>query len=97
MGKATNRSFFESLRPMWMRFSLSHRELHTLADDPDRVLAYYASAGSLIDGSEYSNTYLSLVTVKGGKIVHWIEFCDPGPLARGVAVLQQSRENPQAG
>ncbi len=96
-GKATNRSFFESLLPMWSSFSLTHREVHALADDPDRVVAYYASAGSLIDGSPYGNAYLSLVTVSGGKIVHWVEFCDPGPLAHGVSVLQQSKDDPRAG
>ena len=37
--------------------------MHPLADDPDRVVAYYASTGSLMDGSPYENTYLSLVTV----------------------------------
>jgi uncharacterized protein len=91
-GKATNRSFFESLRPMWTSFRLVHREVHALVDDRDRVLAYYTSAGSLIDGSPYANSYLSLVTVKGGKIVHWIEFCDPGPLSRGVTTLKQSQD-----
>jgi ketosteroid isomerase-like protein/quinol monooxygenase YgiN len=86
-GKATNRSVFESLLPMWTSFSLPRREVHALADDPERVVASYASSGSLIDGSPYSNSYLSLVTVRGGKIVHWIEFCDPEPLTRGVSTL----------
>jgi ketosteroid isomerase-like protein/quinol monooxygenase YgiN len=90
-GKATNRSFFESLLPIWTSFSLPQREVHALADDPDRVVAYYASSGSLIDGSPYRNTYLSLVTVRGGKIVHWTEFCDAEPLTRGVTTLMQTR------
>lgn len=92
VGKANNRNFFESLLPMWKSFSLSHREVHALEDDPDRVVAYYASDASLVDGSEYKNTYLSLVTVRDGKIVHWIEFSDPGPLERGVATMLRSRE-----
>jgi len=90
-GKATNRAFFESLVPMWTSFSLPKREVHPFADDPDRVVAHYASSGTLIDGSQYSNSYLSLVTVRGGKIVHWIEFCDPEPLTRGVATLAPAR------
>ena len=45
-GKAANRSFFESLVPMWTSFSLPRREVHALADDPDRVVACYASSGS---------------------------------------------------
>jgi ketosteroid isomerase-like protein/quinol monooxygenase YgiN len=90
-GKATNRAFFESLLPMWTSFSLPRREVHALEDDPERVVAYYASSGTLVDGSAYTNTYLSLVTVRGGKIVHWIEFCDAEPLARGVGILMQAR------
>ena len=87
-GKETNRAFFESLRPMWRAFDLTFVEVHPLADEESRVVAHYASAGTLIDGSPYSNTYLSLVTVEGGKIVEWIEFCDAAPLERGVGVLQ---------
>jgi ketosteroid isomerase-like protein/quinol monooxygenase YgiN len=90
-GKPTNRAFFESLVPMWTSFGLPQREVHALADDPHRVIAYYASSGSLIDGSPYGNTYLSLVTVRGGKIAHWIEFCDAAPLSRGVATLAHAR------
>ena len=89
-GKATNRSFFESIRPMWVSFGLPHREVHVLSDDPERVVAHYSSTGSLLDGSPYGNRYLSLVTVRAGKIRHWIEFCDPAPLVRGVATLRQS-------
>lgn len=94
-GKQNNREFFESLLPMWKTFSLPHREVHALEDDAERVVASYASKASLVDGSEYRNTYLSLVTVRDGKIVHWIEFCDPGPLERGVATMLRSRENPK--
>jgi ketosteroid isomerase-like protein len=89
-GKATNRAFFESMRPMWATFDLTFTEVHPLADDPERVVASYASTGTLIDGSDYRNRYLSLVTVRGGAIVAWTEFCDPEPLARGAAVLQAS-------
>jgi ketosteroid isomerase-like protein len=87
-GKSVNRAFFESMRPMWKTFDLTFAEVHALADDPERVVAFYASSGSLIDGSPYRNTYLSLVRVNNGKIVEWIEFCDPEPLKRGAAVLQ---------
>ena len=90
-GETANRSFFESLVPMWTTFSLPQRQVHALLGDPDRVVASYASSGSLIDGSPYSNTYLSLVTVRGGKIVHWVEFCDAEPLMRGVATLTAAR------
>ncbi len=72
---------------MWAAFDLTFNEVHGLAGDNTRVVAHYASEGTLIDGSPYSNSYLSLVTVEDGKIVCWIEFCDPAPLERGVAVL----------
>ncbi len=87
-GKDNNRAFFESLRPMWSTFELTFTDVHALAGDASRVVAHYASRGTLLDGSQYSNTYLSLVTVKGGKIVEWIEFCDAAPLQRGVGVMR---------
>jgi ketosteroid isomerase-like protein len=87
-GKDTNRAFFESMRPMWTAFDLTFCEVHALVDDPERVVAHYASRGSLIDGSRYVNSYLSMVRVRAGKIVEWIEFCDPEPLERGAAALQ---------
>jgi ketosteroid isomerase-like protein len=87
-GKATNREFFERMRPMWSAFSLTFTDVHTLEGESDRVVAHYASSGRLRDGSPYENTYLSLVTVRAGKIAEWIEFSDPEPLARGAAVLQ---------
>ena len=89
-GKATNRAFFERLRPMWRDFDLTFVDVQPLAGDDRRVVAHYASTGTLIDGSPYANTYLSLVTVEEGKIVEWIEFCDPAPLERGVGVLLAS-------
>ncbi len=87
-GKETNRAFFESIRPMWRAFELTFTDVHALAGDDRRVVAHYASAGTLVDGSPYANSYLSLVTVDGGKIVEWIEFCDAEPLVRGVGVLR---------
>ena len=88
-GKADNRAFFEALRPVWTAFRLTRREVCPLAGDPERVIAHYASEGTLIDGSPYANTYLCLVRVRNGQIVHWTEFCDPAPLARAVAALQR--------
>ncbi len=86
-GKEINRQFFESLRPMWAAFDLTFTDVRALVGDDSRVVAHYASEGTLIDGSRYANSYLSLVTVEDGKIVRWIEFCDPAPLERGVTVL----------
>jgi len=92
VGKDANREFFDSLRPMWTSFDLKYIEIHPLADDDERVVAQYASTGELLDGSAYSNTYLSLVTVRRGAIVRWVEFCHPAPLERGVAVMLAQRE-----
>jgi ketosteroid isomerase-like protein len=86
-GKETNRAFFESILPMWRAFRLTFTDVHALAGDGARVVAHYASTGTLLDGSPYANSYLSLVTVEDGKIVEWIEFCDAEPLVRGIGVL----------
>lgn len=53
-GKQANRRFFEGIRPMWRRFDLTFVDVHPLADDPHRVVAHYASTGTLIDGSPYA-------------------------------------------
>ena len=86
-GKETNRGFFESILPMWQSFRLTFVDVQALAGDGSRVVAHYASEATLIDGSPYANEYLSLVTVEDGKIVRWVEFCDPAPLERGIRVL----------
>jgi ketosteroid isomerase-like protein len=89
-GKQTNRAFFTGMAPMWTAFDLTFSHVHALVGDPYRVVAHYASTGSLIDGSPYTNTYLSLVTVQHGKITEWIEFSDPEPLRRGAQALQDA-------
>jgi ketosteroid isomerase-like protein len=86
-GQDTNRSFYSAIRPMWSTFSLTHLAVHALADDPERVVAEFASEGSLVDGSPYQNRYLALGTVRDGLIQHWTEFSDPAPLQRGLAAL----------
>lgn len=58
-GKETNRAFFESILPMWRQFRLTFTDVHALADDSTRVVAHYASTGTLVDGSPYANSYLS--------------------------------------
>ena len=88
-GWQNNRDFFEMLKPMWADFALTRWEVHPVAGDPSLVVAHYASHGTLLDGSPYQNSYLSLVTVRSGRIVRWIEFCDPAPLARGIGVMHQ--------
>ena len=50
-GKADNRAFFEALRPVWTAFRLTRREVCPLAGDPERVIAHYASEGTLIDAA----------------------------------------------
>jgi ketosteroid isomerase-like protein len=88
-GWQQNRKFFEMLKPMWADFALTRWEVHSVAGEPSLAVAHYASHGTLLDGSPYDNSYLSLVTVRSGRIVQWIEFCDPAPLVKGIAVMQQ--------
>lgn len=87
-GRDTNRAFFSALRPIWVTFSLTRIDVHPLADDSARIVAEFASDGSLVDGSPYQNTYLALGRVRNGKIQEWQEFSDPAPLLRGLAALQ---------
>jgi ketosteroid isomerase-like protein len=87
-GRDTNRAFYTTSRPMWSTFSLTQIAVHVLADDPERVVAEFASDGSLVDGSPYQNRYLALGTVRDGMIERWTEFSDPAPLQRGLAALQ---------
>ena len=88
-GWQENREFFEMLKPMWAAFTLTRSEVHVVADDPSLVVAHYASHGTLLDGSPYDNSYLSLVTVRSGLIVRWVEFCDPAPLVHGIRVMRE--------
>ena len=50
----------------------------TLAGDPGVVVARYsASTRLLTTGSPYENTYITLVTVRDGKVARYEEFFDP--------------------
>jgi ketosteroid isomerase-like protein len=88
-GWQQNRDFFEVLKPMWTDFALTHSVVYAVADDPSLVVAHYKSHGTLLDGSSYDNSYLSLVTVRSGRIVRWIEFCDPAPLIQGIRIMHE--------
>ncbi len=94
-GKTNNRAFIEAPRPESTAIRNTHRHERPRARHHDRVIAHYASEGTLIDGSPYANTYLCLVRVRNGKIVHWTEFCDPAPLAQAVAPLGAHQQPPQ--
>jgi ketosteroid isomerase-like protein len=91
MGWDSNRAFFSTvIRPMWHAFALTCITVHALRDDPERIVAEYASDASLVDGSPYRNTYLALGTVRDGRIQHWTEFSDPAPLQQGLAALHEA-------
>jgi ketosteroid isomerase-like protein len=87
-GLDTNRAFYTAIRPVWSSFALTRIVVHALADDPERIVAEFASDGTLVDGSPYRNSYLALGTVRDGLIQHWTEFSDPAPLQRGLGALQ---------
>jgi 3-oxosteroid 1-dehydrogenase len=46
------------------------------------------SVGVGVDGSPYVNTYLSIATVREGKLTNSQEFFDPAPVVHSFAVLQ---------
>ncbi len=96
-GWRNNREFFEMLKPMWAEFRLVWWHVYSVEGDPSLVVAHYASQGTLLDGSSYRNSYLSLVRVRAGRIVHWIEFSDPEPLVRGIRILQAAQQHGNVG
>jgi len=50
----------------------------TLAGDPGVVVARYSASTKLLTtGSPYENTYITLVTVRDGKVTRYEEFFDP--------------------
>jgi hypothetical protein len=76
---------------MWSTFSLTHIAVRALADDPERVVAEFASDGSLVGGCPYQNRHLALGTVRDGTIERWTELSDPAPLQRGLAALHATK------
>jgi ketosteroid isomerase-like protein len=80
--KAAFEQVMGAVTGMWAEFSLTRSAVHPLADDPNRVIAEYASAGKNLDGSDYINTYLTMVSVRDGEITRWQEFFDPAPMVQ---------------
>ncbi|MGW1783724.1 nuclear transport factor 2 family protein [Streptomyces sp. NPDC002143] len=52
--------------------------------DPERCVAEFASEGILANGKPYIQSYVSLFTVRDGKIVQYAEYCDPFPILDGL-------------
>jgi ketosteroid isomerase-like protein len=72
----------------WKRVELQWLEIHPLADDHDRVLAEYALEGTNLDDSTYRNDYTSVITVRGGKAVQFVEHFDPDPITQSLDALR---------
>jgi hypothetical protein len=87
VGKAEFTGFLAGVSTLWTSFSLIRCAVHPLADQPDRAVAEYASDSVNSDGSPYRNTYLSIATVRDGKLVNFQEFFDPTPVIHSVHVL----------
>jgi hypothetical protein len=50
----------------------------TLADDPDTVVARYTASTVLrTTGLPYENTYVTLITIRDGKVTRYEEFFNP--------------------
>ncbi|MGW1783674.1 nuclear transport factor 2 family protein [Streptomyces sp. NPDC002143] len=52
--------------------------------DPERVVAEYASEGTLANGKPYVQNYAGHFTVRDGKIIRYAEYCDPFPVLAGM-------------
>lgn len=93
-GKAAFAEFLSGVPLVWRSFSLTRCAIHPLADDAERAVVEYASDSVNSDGSPYINTYLSIATVRDGKMINFQEFFDPAPVAHSVAVLQAAATAP---
>lgn len=50
----------------------------TLAGDPGTVVAQYSASTTLLTtGQPYENTYVTLITIRDGKVTRYEEFFDP--------------------
>jgi ketosteroid isomerase-like protein len=87
-GKADFTQMLAGMSLMWTSFSLTRCAVHPLADDPARAVVEYASDSVNSDGSPYRNTYLSIATVKDGKLTNFQEFFDAAPVMQSLAALQ---------
>ena len=86
-GKVEFTGFLAGVSALWRSFSLVRCAVHPLADQPDRAVIEYASDSVNSDGSPYRNTYLSIATVRNGKLVNFQEFFDPTPVTLSVRAL----------
>jgi ketosteroid isomerase-like protein len=69
------------LGPFGARFALSDdrfrpRQIHAVYADGDTVIVHFDGAGTANDGKLYSNSYLWLLTMSGGKVVRATAFFD---------------------
>lgn len=88
VGKAAFREFLSGVGLLWTSWSMPHRAVHPLADDPGRAVVEYTSDSTNSDGSPYRNTYLSMARVRDGRLAEFTEFFDPEQVARAVAALR---------
>jgi ketosteroid isomerase-like protein len=91
VGKSAFAEFLAGVGLLWTSWSMPRCAVHALADDPDRAVVEYASDSVNSDGSPYRNTYLSMATVRGGRLVEFVEFFDTEQVARAVAALAATR------
>lgn len=71
----------------WSDLRLTKLDIRAEAD-PERVVAEYASSGTVAsNGKPYVNNYAGVFTVKGGKIIYHAEYFDPLPVMRGMDLM----------
>lgn len=90
-------AFFAALPEMITPLGFHDYELHVLADDPDSVLAHYASDARIKPTDRpYRNRYISRFRVQNGAITWFAEYFDPLVLveALGGSVTMPGQEVP---
>ncbi|HEX9833980.1 MAG TPA: nuclear transport factor 2 family protein [Mycobacterium sp.] len=87
VGREAFTAFLHQVKSVWTSLTLVECDVHAMVDDPTRVVAEYSSRGLNVDGSTYSNTYVTIVDVRAGKIAVFQEFFDPVPLGNAMQIL----------
>ncbi|MGW0574948.1 nuclear transport factor 2 family protein [Streptomyces sp. NPDC002920] len=83
-GKEAAVGLIRSLVPdFWKEIRSTRMDIRFEAD-PERCVAEFASEGTLANGKPYIQSYVSLFTVREGKIARYAEYCDPFPILAGL-------------
>jgi ketosteroid isomerase-like protein len=80
-GSKTFVDFARSVPAVFDEERLQDFRIDTIFSDPNEIVAEYRSDMNVVaTGGKYQNTYVTRLTVRGGKITRFAEYFDPIPL-----------------